>query len=149
MPVTEKQQEAYDVMQRCSSVKEAADIIGIDPKAVRQRLDGYYRNTGETKPEPKEANPSSTFKIGRSLTEFRNTYDKDTIIPQKIDEAIRQLGPGAWAYESEFVKLAGVSYMDLNSYRDAYADYIVYIKRDSKRVWAGSAELARKMKEML
>ena len=85
---------------------------------------------------------------GRSLANFRSTYDKDTIIPAKIQAALTDLGE-SWEYESEFVRRLGIGYADLGNYRDRFADHIVFIRRDSKRVWAGTVQLAVKLKEML
>ena len=144
--ITEKQQEALEAYEKHGGFKPAARALGISPAAFRKRI-------RQVKPEllgqRKNGEAKSTRGPVRSLADFMNEYDKDTIVPQKIDEALEKIGADGWVYESEFVKIAGVSFMDLGTYRDEYADHIVFIKRDSKRVWAGSAELARKMKEML
>jgi transcriptional regulator with XRE-family HTH domain len=86
-------------------------------------------------------------KAGRSLAEFRQTYDKDTIIPGKVRAALREIGSG-WEYEVQFAKLAGVSLADLSAYRDQFADYVVTL-RESRRAWAGTVATAKAMKEML
>ena len=87
-------------------------------------------------------------KTGRSLSDFRNTYDVDTIIPAKVKTALKELG-ASWEYESEFVKRAGVSYSDLGNYRDAFADHVVIVRKDHKRVWAGTVAFANQLREML
>ena len=84
---------------------------------------------------------------GRSLSEFRATYDKDTIIPGKVRAALRLLGCG-WDYEVQFAKLAGVSLADLGNYRDQFADHVVTL-RESRRAWAGTVATAKAMKGML
>lgn len=86
-------------------------------------------------------------KQGRSLTEFKQTYDKDTIVPGKIRAALEKLGD-SWCYEKEFVEMSGVSFGDLAAYREMFEDCWVYIKRDSKRVWAGTPEFAAKLRSL-
>ena len=88
-------------------------------------------------------------KKAKSLSDFKKLYDKDTIVPAKIKAALKELGKDGWNYESDFVKDAGVSLNDLGNYRDMFSDYIVSLKRDSKRVWAGSKEMATEMRGML
>lgn len=87
-------------------------------------------------------------KKGKSLADFRNTYDKSTIVPAKIRTAIKALGAGGWEYEVAFAKIAGASLSDIGMFRDKFADYIVSLK-DSRRAWAGSASTAKAMREMI
>lgn len=87
-------------------------------------------------------------RTGRSLAEFRAQHDKDFIIPARIKEGLKQLGD-SWAYEMEFVKLAGVSLGDLGNYREQFAEHVVVVRRDGKRAWAGTTASAAKMREML
>lgn len=125
------------------STAAAARALGMPASTFRDRLNG--KPPAATKADDK---PPAVAR-GRSLDEFRATYDKDTIIPQKIDAAIAELGKDGWAYEMEFVKLAGVGLSQLAAYRDAYAEHIVTLNRESKRAWAGSKALAAKMRAML
>ena len=141
--MTEKQAEAVEALERLGSVKAVARELDLTPKSVRDRLKGAGVQ-GEHQPRPVKSGGSSV----KSLTDFRQTYDKDTIIPRKIEAGIAEIGTG-WVYESEFVRIAGVTYSDLGMYREAYADHVVYIKRESKRAWAGTPELAQQMREML
>ena len=144
--MTEKQEQAIALYEEHGTVRGAARAAGISPTAMRKRLQSVgVRGKGKQMPTA-SMTPSNA--KARSLADFRETYDKDTIIPKKLDAAIAELGDG-WLYESEFVKLAGVSYMDLTAFRDAYSTHIVYIKRDSKRVWAGTPEVADQMRRML
>ena len=87
-------------------------------------------------------------KVGRSLSDFRSAYDKDFIIPTKIRDGLKMLS-GGWEYEVSFAKLSGVSLSDLAAYRDQFAAYVVVVKRDGKRAWAGSASMAKAMREMV
>ena len=85
----------------------------------------------------------------KSLTDFRQVYDKDTIVPAKIKEGLAALGADGWEYEVEFAKLCGVGLYDMGRVRDRFADHIVSIGRNTKRAWAGSKALAAKMREMV
>jgi hypothetical protein len=89
-----------------------------------------------------------TVKKGKTLADFRNTYDKATIVPSKVKAAIKEIGASGWEYESQFAKLAGVSLSDLGMFRDEFAGYVVNL-RDSRRAWAGSEKTAKTMREMI
>lgn len=84
---------------------------------------------------------------GRTLAEFRDQFDKSTIVPKRIKTALAELGRSHWLYELEFQKLAGVSLADLGNFRDQFSDYVVAMR--TKRAWAGSTELAAQMREAL
>ena len=84
----------------------------------------------------------------KGLAEFRNLYDKDTIVPSKIKAALSSLG-AAWEYEVEFIRRDGISTSDMGNYRDQFDEYWTTVKRDSKRVWAGTPSFAAKIKEMV
>jgi len=85
--------------------------------------------------------------VGRSIAEFRNTFDKNTIVPAKIKAALKALGPNGWEYELQFVRLAGLNQADLGNFRDMFADFIVPLK--DRRAWAGSKKTAIELKGML
>ena len=120
-------------------VRAAARATGIPRSTFVKRLRKERAGHTAGKPDARKA--------GRSLAEFRSEYDKDYIIPAKIKAGIKELA-GGWEYEVAFAKLAGVSLADLSAYRDAFAYHWFPIKRDGKRVWAATAELARKLKGM-
>lgn len=87
--------------------------------------------------------------VGRTIDDFKASYDKSYIIPGKIKAALAKLENG-WQYEVDFAKLAGVSLTDLGAYRAAFEDFIVPLNRDGgKRVWAGTKGLAQRMREMV
>lgn len=87
-----------------------------------------------------------TPKAGKSIADFRAAHDKSFIVPQKIKVGLKALGAG-WAYEVEFLKLAGLSTTDLANHRDLFSEHIVLVDR-TKRVWAGTKETASKLREM-
>ena len=140
------QQDAQAAIRKHGGVCAAARALGCDHSTLSRAARGLSHSHGVTrqKAEPQAA-PS---KAGRSLTDFRQTYDKATIIPAKVKAALKALGTG-WEYEVEFAKLAGVSLVDLGRFRDAFSDHVVSIGRDSKRAWAGTTATAKAMRDML
>lgn len=113
-------------------IREVVKQLKVKPESVRDML---TKVRAEQKPG------------GRSLAEFKQAYDKNTIIPQKIKAALKELG-SAWEYESEFIKRAGINYTDINAFRDMFADHVVVIKRESKKIWCGTASFANQLKEL-
>lgn len=88
--------------------------------------------------------------VGRDLTAFKDSHDKNTIVPRKIEEALKLLGPDKWEYQPGFVTLAQVSVTDLAMFREQYADYQVEIRAKTRKVvWCGSKALATKLRAML
>jgi hypothetical protein len=85
---------------------------------------------------------------GKTLADFRQTYDKATIVPSRVKAALKELGASGWEYEVQFARMAGVSMTDLSAFRDQFAGYIVNLK-DNRRAWAGSIKTATQMKEMV
>jgi hypothetical protein len=108
----------------------------------------WLKKNGCANPAKTLAKPAIEAKKARTLADFRNTYDKATIVPAKVKVALKILGASGWEYESQFHKLAGVSLMDLALFREEFAEHIVNLK-DNKRAWAGSAKTAKMMREML
>jgi len=131
-------EEILQAIEKHGSKAAAARALRIPASTLKSALG----RGGGSKPAPE---PRA---VGKSLSEFRNTYDKATIIPKRIDAALETLGDG-WDFEVSFAKLAGVSLADLGRFRDRYADHVVQLNRDSRRAWAGKASVARKMREML
>lgn len=132
-------EDAIKAVEKHGSKAAAAKALGVP----RTTLVGWLAGT---KPAPRAAEGAP--KTGKSLGEFRNLYDKATIVPKRIDAALKALG-GGWDYEIGFAKLAGVSMADLGHFRDQYAAHVVQLNRDSRRAWAGSAATAQKMRTML
>lgn len=87
---------------------------------------------------------------GKSLDDFRAVHDKNTIVPARIREGLKKLGKDGWDYEIDFIKLCGVSTHDFGAFREQFEDHYVNVggTRSGKRAWAGSIELAAKMREM-
>lgn len=88
----------------------------------------------------------------KSLADFKSAHDKSFIVPTKIKAALAALGPDAWEYEVDFIRIAGISSQDVAKYRSQFEDHLVTVKnkaREDRRVWAGSKALAAKMREMV
>lgn len=99
--------------------------------------------------QPAKPQPKPT---GRSLDEFRAAHDKSYIVPRKIRAALATLGPGGWAYEAEFIKLAGVSHTELGAYRTQFEEHVVTLRgteHSGRRAWAGTKALAEKLRAMV
>lgn len=128
--------EAQDLLRKHGTKTKAADAVGVGRGVITRAL--AQGSDGE-KPAAKK---------GRSLAEFRALYDKDYIVPRKVKAALKELSDG-WEYEVQFAKDAGVSLADLSAYREQFADHVVQIGRESRRVWAGTVGLARELRESI
>lgn len=85
---------------------------------------------------------------GRTVLDFRAEHDKSYIVPKRIRDALQKLG-NSWEYEVGFLRLAGLSTTDLATYRDEFSEYLVLVGgRNPKRIWAGTVELAKQLREM-
>ena len=101
-----------------------------------------------TQKESMTPTPSQPAKAGRSLSEFRQTYDKDLIVPTKIKAALKALGSG-WEYEMEFSKRSSVGIHDISTYRQMFEGNWHQIRKDGKRVWSGSKATIESIREMV
>ncbi len=140
------QAEAIALVTKHGSHQKAATAAGLAKSTIFKYVHGKL---GGGQPRSTRALPAQhpSTRKGRSLTEFKQTYDKDTIVPAKIKAGIKELGASGWAYENEFAHIAGLSLADLGNYRDRFADYVVSIRE--RRAWAGSTATAKSMREML
>lgn len=148
-------EEAQALVKKHGSIRAVARATGLDRDMIARTMKGIPQKApGRPRGSATAAVPAPGFpslpkvKVdARSLSEFRNTYDKDTIVPKAVNTALKALGSG-WLYEVEFAKLAGLSLKDLGLYRDRYAEHIVVI-RDHRCVWVGKATVAEEMRRML
>ena len=139
-------EEAQALVTKHGSIRKAAKIAGINRHTLGRWLNG------ETKARAVVRAVSTKSYTGlqvaaRSVADFRNTYDLNTIVPKKIAAGFKLLGAG-WMYESEFAKAAGLTMKDLGMFRDNYADHIVVVG-DSRRIWAGKKTVAEQMRQMI
>lgn len=89
----------------------------------------------------------------RSLADFRALHDPNVIVPNKIRAALAAMlkqGPEHWEYESDVVRLAGISNNQIGAYREAFLDHIVETsatdRRTPRRVWFADPRVARKVR---
>lgn len=100
----------------------------------------------------------------RSLSTFAAAHNPAIIIPNKIRAALEKMrkddGDESYAYEfsdstggTPFAKLAGVSIVHLNAYREQFEEHLVEAKQDtgSRRgprwVWFATAKAAKAARE--
>jgi hypothetical protein len=129
------QQSREELVKKYGSLTKASKALKIPRTTLTKQLGG-------------PASVAAPREGGRSLASFKQTYHKDTIVPGKIKAALSAMG-ASWEYESEFVKRAGVSFADLSLYRESFADFVIQVRQDNKRVWAGTKRFAAQLKEML
>jgi len=86
--------------------------------------------------------------VVKTLADFKSAHNMDTIVPQKIKEALSLLGKGGWEYELALSRMAAIHLSDLGNFRDQFSDYVVELK-GGRRAWAGSPALAKQMRSML
>lgn len=139
------QQEAQAAVAKYGSQTKAARALRVSRHTISAALQGAV--TGSTnKPIAMVHAPIVQRK---TLADFRQTYDKSTIVPSKVKSALKALGASGWEYEVPFARSAGVSMSDLGNFREMFAEYIVTLNRENKRAWAGSPATAKVMREML
>lgn len=139
--------EAQAAIQKYGGQRRAADALGITRKKIELALRRDDVPGGKASARAAVVKAATQIKC-RTLDEFRQTYDKATIVPAKIKAGLKTLGATGWEYEVQFAKLCGISSADLSAYRDGFASHVVPL-RDSRRAWAGTVSTANKMKEML
>jgi hypothetical protein len=129
-------------VEKFGSIRKASAALSVSRKVLSRLISGGASTSrigaAEAKVERK----------GRSLSEFRASYDKSFIVPRKISAALKILGPSGWEYEVQFARIADVSLADLGNFRDQFSDHVVSL-RESRRAWAGSKKTAKEMRAML
>lgn len=88
--------------------------------------------------------------IGKDLAAFRSSHDKNFIVPKKIEDGLKALGPDKWEYQADFVKLCQISVTDLAMFREQFSDFLVEVSgKTRKSIWCGSKGLATKLRAMV
>lgn len=142
------QSEANALVRKHGTVRAAARAVGMPRSTFMDVL------TGETKQQRMDTAHRATVvavaasKVGKSLAEFRAEHDKDYIVPRAIRDGLKALGSG-WEYEVQFARACGLNMTDLGNYRDMFAEHVVQIRRDGKRAWAGTKQVAAEMRRMV
>jgi hypothetical protein len=90
----------------------------------------------------------------QGIDDFRATYDKNVIVPNKIKAGLEKLlalraDGTAWATDVNFLKTAGLSTTDLARFREQFVEFQVNVgtDRQPKWVWFGSKKAAAKARE--
>jgi hypothetical protein len=136
------------MVKKCGSMTKAAAELGVHQSTVSRCLARYLCLECDSNREVKKASVSKAEVKKKSLSEFRQLYDKSFIIPHRIKEGLKKLGAG-WEYEVDFAKLAGVSLNDLSNYREQFLDFVVLTGKDGRRAWAGTKSFAAQMRQMI
>jgi len=127
------------VVRRCGSMTKAAAELGVHQSTVSRCLARFCVEKDK---------PVVSCVKKKSLSEFRQLYDKSFIIPHRIKEGLKKLGAG-WEYELDFAKLAGVSLNELSNYREQFLDFVVVTGKEGRRAWAGTKSFAAQMRKMI
>ena len=109
------------------NVTEAAKEAGMPRTTFRKIMKG---GAAKATPSP----------IGKTLAQFRETFDKNVIVPKRIKAGLEKLGD-SWEYEVAFAKSAGVSLTDLANFREMFPDNWHALKRDGRRVWSSKSTI--------
>jgi hypothetical protein len=133
-------EKASELMKRYGTQRLAAKYGGVSRASLRRAL---YRGSDRKKPTDTISRKTKT------LAAFRSEHDIDFIVPDKIKKGIKDLGPGGWEYEVDFSRWSGIKLSDLAAYRDQFSDYWVQLRKDGRRAWAGSKQLAAAMRKMV
>ena len=141
-------EEAQELIKKHGSMRKASKAAGMHRETLAKIAAGKPVFTQQKRSLVISTKPYSGLQVtARSVTDFRNTYDLNTIVPKKIAAGFKQLGAG-WLYESEFAKAAGLTMKDLGMFRDNYAAHIVVVG-DNRRIWAGKKAVAEQMRSMI
>lgn len=90
----------------------------------------------------------------QGIDDFRATYDKNVIVPNKIKAGLEKLvslradGTG-WLTDANFQKVAGLSTTDLSRFRTQFEEFQVNVgtDRQPKWVWFGTKKAASKARD--
>ena len=137
--------DAKAAVAKYGSQSAAARALGVGRMTVHDACHG--RRMVNKVSHAQTDKPATGAKV-KTLSDFRATYDKATIIPATLKAALKLLGGSGWEYEVQFARNAGVSLTDLANFREMFAPNIVNL-RDNRRAWAGTAGTAKIMREMI
>ena len=136
-------EEVLAAIREHGSQTSAAAALKVTTHYVRKAL-----GTAHVLKAPTRHDDELPKRGGRTLESFREEFDREYVVMSRVTTALQELGD-TWLYELEFSKAACVSLAELAQYRDRFAEYIVHLKKDGRRAWAGSPELAKQMQAMV
>lgn len=88
---------------------------------------------------------------GKDLDSFRAAYSRKDRAVRAVREGLKALGE-SWEYESDFIKRCKLSTTDFCAAREGFMDHSIEVRakgRNTRRVWAGTAAFAKKMREAI
>jgi len=131
------------------SVSKAAAKLGIGQSTFGQRI-RLAKERGLT-PQAAGAEKPAAKRVGLSLGDFRERYDKSYYIPERIRDGLKRMGEDGTdcMYEAQFASFASVSPQDLGNHRDGFSEYVVVLNRDGRRAWAKTPKVAAEMRKMI
>jgi hypothetical protein len=144
-------EEAQAFVKKCGSIRKAAVAAGVSRRTMGRIVHGELKKpcklTRHLSPSASAPSYAGASAAVRSVADFRNVYDLNTIVPKKIAAGFKLLGAG-WMYESEFAKAAGLTLKDLGNFRENYMDHFL-VTRDGHKVWAGRVSVANELRQMI
>ena len=140
-------QEAQKLINQYGGMRKAARAIGCGHQTISRAISGRNEHRARTLARSCARTSKEVAQPGRTLADFKRLYDKDVIVPNKLQQALQQLG-GEWRYEHEFARMAGVSSADMQTYRHLFDNHHVALKREHKLIWCGTVALANKLREI-
>ncbi len=127
-----------ELIEKYGSITEAAKALSVPRSTLSDQVDKEDKGKKQAQGHGVK---------GRTIKEFRQLYDKDTIIPQKIKAGLESLGSG-WLYEAEFMRHCGVRVVDFKAYQEQFAEYMVAVENDRRVVWTGSKTVAEELRRL-
>jgi hypothetical protein len=85
---------------------------------------------------------------GKTLQDFKQLYDVDQKAVNTIKATLKKLGNDLWMYEADFIRECKVSPLKVAAYREMFIDYIVFLRKERRRVWCGSTKFAEQLREI-
>lgn len=131
--------EAQAAVRKYGGQNKACKALGIARGALQYAL-YESKHTG--------SDPAPVKSSVKSLNEFKQTFDKSFIVPNKIKAQLKKMGAG-WMYEVDFAREAGITLTDVGHYRDKYAEAHVVELRGGRKAWAGKKSVTIQMREMI
>lgn len=86
---------------------------------------------------------------GKTIDDLRALHDKNVVIPNRIRDGLAKVVASGdeWLYESDFLKLTGISVTDIAKFREEFTDFWSEVpaaagKNTIRRVWFATKKAA-------
>jgi hypothetical protein len=124
---------AQEYLEQYGSLTKAAAALSISRSYFTKILRGV-----RIKPEV----------TGNTLQYFKQLYSGDQKVVDAIKATLKKLGSSLWMYEADFIRECKVSPLKVSAYREMFIDYIVFLRKERRRVWCGSTKFAEQLREI-